>query len=112
MNMKQSESIHEHLNEIVRRIVKTAQPQKIILFGSHARGTAGPHSDVDILVIMDLKKSRREQATEIDLALYGIDLPTDIIVVTGEEFERGRNHLGTIIRPVSLEGKILYEKAA
>jgi len=41
----------ETLQEIIRRIVKVAQPEKIILFGSAARGEMGPNSDVDLLVI-------------------------------------------------------------
>ena len=41
----------EVLQEIIRRVVETAQPEKIIMFGSAARGEMGPNSDVDLLVV-------------------------------------------------------------
>ena len=110
--MEQNESIREKLNEMVRRIVHQFNPEKIILFGSHARGMAGPDSDADILVIMPVKGSKRKQATEIDVSLIGIDLPTDVIVVTPEELEKNRDRIGTIIYPAIREGKVLYERSA
>jgi len=109
---KQKEPVQEKINELVSRIVKGFRPEKIILFGSHARGTAGQDSDADILVVMPVKGSKRKKATEIDVALLGIDLPVDLIVVTPEELERNKNQMGTIIYPALKEGKVLYEKAA
>lgn len=50
--------------EMVRRIVERFHPERIILFGSHARGTAGPHSDVDLLVVMQPHGSKRRRAVE------------------------------------------------
>ena len=74
--------IQEVLDEIVSRIVKRFHPERIILFGSHARGTAQTDSDVDLLIVMPVPDTRRKLATEIDLSLVGIDIPTDVIVVT------------------------------
>jgi hypothetical protein len=51
-------------------------------------------------------------ATEIDLALVGIDIPVDVIVVTPEDVQRNKDRVGTIIRTAMLEGKVLYERAA
>jgi len=103
----------EKIQEMVRRIVLGFDPEKIILFGSHARGDAGPDSDADLLVIMRFKKgSRRAQAAEIDLALWGIDLPADVLVFSPEEVEQRRRQVGTIIKPALREGKVLYERAA
>jgi uncharacterized protein len=59
---------------------------------------------------MPVKGSRRKKATEIDVALIGVDLPADIIVVTPEEAERNRDAIGCIIRPALTEGKVLYER--
>ena len=56
------------IDEIVNRIVRGFRPEKIILFGSHARGTAGPDSDVDLLVVMNVEGSKRQKAKEIDFA--------------------------------------------
>ena len=108
----QKEPVQEKIDELVSRIVKRFRPEKIILFGSHARGTAGQDSDADILVVMPVKGSKRKKATEIDVALVGLDLPVDVIVVTPEELERNKNQIGTIIYPALREGKVLYEKAA
>jgi len=100
----------EHIEEMVRRIVDRFHPEKIILFGSHARGTADPDSDADLLVVMPVEGSRRRQATQIDLALAGIRLPADVIVITPEDLERNRDRPGTVIQPALREGQVLYER--
>jgi predicted nucleotidyltransferase len=97
---------------MIRRIVEKFDPEKIILFGSYARGEGGPDSDADLLVVMRYSGSRREKATEIDLALWGIDLAADVLVFSPEEIEKYRNIVGTIIRPALKEGKVVYERAA
>lgn len=100
------------IEEMVRRIVDRFNPERIILFGSHARGTGGPDSDVDLLVVMHVTGSKRAKRLEIRALLSGMGLPKDIIVVTPEEVERFRDIPGTIIRPALKEGKVLYERAA
>ncbi len=99
----------ETLNEIRRRLVDGFHPEKIILFGSQARGTADEHSDVDILVICPITSNRRELTLAMDRSLWGLRLARDIIVLSPEEFERDRHIPGTIARPTWLEGKVLYE---
>ena len=106
------EKIRQRVEEMVRRIVDQFHPERIILFGSHARGTAGPDSDVDLLVVMRVSGSKRKLATQIDLALAGIGLPKDIIVVTPEEVQRYRDIVGTIIYPAVREGRVVYERVA
>jgi predicted nucleotidyltransferase len=96
------------IENMVRRIVEKFHPQKVILFGSHARGTAGPDSDVDLLVVMAVTGSKRKQAVQIDLALADRDLPLDLIVITPEELDKYRDVVGHIVYPVLREGKILY----
>ena len=100
----------EHIEEMVRRISDRFHPEKIILFGSHARGTAGPDSDADLLVVMSVHGSRRKQATAIDVALGGIPLPADVIVITPEDLDRKANRPGTVIHPALREGQVLYER--
>ncbi len=102
----------EAIAEMARCIVERFDPEKIILFGSHARGTAGPDSDVDLLVVMRFQGSRRGLATAIDIALSNRQLPLDLIVVTPEELERDQDRVGTIIRPAMREGRILYARFA
>jgi predicted nucleotidyltransferase len=100
------------ITEAVRRIVQRFRPEKIILFGSRARGDALPDSDADLLVVMKVRGSRRRKASEIDLALAGIGIPKDVILVTPDEFQRYRDIVGTVVYPAIREGKVLYDSAA
>ncbi|MHB0979664.1 MAG: nucleotidyltransferase domain-containing protein [Thermoleophilia bacterium] len=100
------------LDEIVQRIVDGFNPQRIILFGSWARGSAGPDSDVDLLIVMEVEGSKRKKATEIDIALVGVPVPIDLIVVTPSDVERSIDSLGSIVASAFREGKVLYERAA
>jgi len=110
--MEDGQRRQQIIDEMVRRIVERYDPEKIILFGSHARGTGGFDSDADLLVVMRVSGSKREAAVQIDLALAGVGMPKDVIVVTPEEVERYRDTVGTIIYPALREGKVLYERAA
>jgi uncharacterized protein len=100
------------LREATRRLVQRFAPDKIILFGSQARGTADARSDVDLLVVCSLERRRRDLMVAMDLALDGLGIARDIIVLTPEEYERDRAIPGTVARPASLEGRVLYERAA
>ena len=95
----------------VEKSARQFHPAKIILFGSHARGSAGPDSDVDLLIVMNVKDSRRRQAAEIDLALSDRTFPLDLIVVTPADFEKCRDVVGHILYPAVHEGKVLYDAA-
>ena len=96
------------IQEIADRIVSRFHPEKIILFGSQARGGAGPDSDVDLLVVMPVEGSKRKKATEIVLALQDLPYPIDVLVSTPEEFDWRKEVVGTIERPANSEGKFLY----
>ena len=100
------------IGKMVRKIVEKFDPVQVILFGSYARGTAGPDSDVDLLVVMPVKGSRDEKCVEIRMALRGMGLPKDIVLVTPEEALKYRNIIGTVVYPAFREGKILYERTA
>jgi predicted nucleotidyltransferase len=100
------------IREAVERLVARFHPEKIILYGSRARGEGGPDSDADLLVVMPVNGSKRQQAVQMDLALEGIPIPIDLVVVTPEEVEKYRETIGSIIREAVREGKVLYERAA
>jgi predicted nucleotidyltransferase len=100
------------LDRIVRKIAENAMTEKIILFGSWAKGAATDDSDLDLLIVMNVRDSKRQEAIKIDLLLEGIPLPTDVIVVTPQDIEKYRNCPGTIIRQAVQEGRVLYERAA
>ena len=105
-------SAEQTIRDMVRQIAIRFRPEQVILVGSYAKGTAGPDSDVDLLVIMRPEGSKRQQATKIDIALKDAPLPKDVIVVTPEDVERQRNIIGTVIYPALREGKVMYERAA
>lgn len=100
------------LREIVRRIVEVADPEKILLFGSAARGTMGPNSDLDLLVIKRGDYHHITAAQELHCALSGIGYAKDIMVVTPEEVERYRDSFCLVLYPALREGKVIYDKGA
>lgn len=104
--------MNEKIEALVDKIVREFNPNKIILFGSYARGTATADSDVDLLIIMPIQGSKREKRIEIRVAVSEIPLSKDIFVETPEEFDRYKDIIGTIAHPAFKEGKILYERAA
>lgn len=96
------------LHAIVERIVEGFHPDRIILFGSRARGTAHPGSDVDLLVVMPFVGSRLRLAVEIRKALRGLGVAKDIVVMTPEEFVARRDIPGTLAYPAAREGQVLH----
>ncbi|MDE0166845.1 MAG: nucleotidyltransferase domain-containing protein [Bryobacterales bacterium] len=100
----------ETLDEIIRRIVEVARPEKIILFGSAARGKMGPHSDVDLLIIKE-GADVLELTGEIYMNLDGIGVAIDAVVVTPGDVERYRDSHAVIIKPALREGRVIYEAA-
>lgn len=99
------------LAEVIRRIVEVAQPERIILFGSAARGEMGPDSDIDLLVVKSGVEVRRELAKRIYRRLFGLTTPVDVVVVTPEDVERHAQCVGTIIAPALAEGREVYAAA-
>lgn len=104
--------INQKIDAMVRRIVQRFHPVRIILFGSYAKGAAGPDSDVDLLIVMPVRGSRRKKAVEIGVALHDIEIPKDVIVVTPQDFEWRKDVVGTIEWPAAREGRVLYAKSA
>jgi len=94
--------------EMVRRIADRFQPERVVLFGSYARGTAGSDSDADLLVVIEPHGTKRQQATAIDVALIGISLPADVIVVRREDLDALAP--GSVLDEALKEGLVLYER--
>jgi uncharacterized protein len=97
---------------ITNCIVREYQPDKIILFGSWARGDAGPQSDIDLLVIsdreMDLPRFKRGLDVRILLSQY--QSPKDILFYSHEDIERWRDVPQTFVHNVLKNGRVLYER--
>ncbi len=106
---KPATRIDDAILEMGRVIADLFHPQRIILFGSHARGTAGPHSDVDLLVVMDVGDSKRRTGAKVGAALHGFAIPKDVVVTTPEAFLARREVPGTIERSAALEGRVLHD---
>lgn len=104
--------IPQMVSDMVERIVSEFDPDRVLLFGPYARGTADEGSDVDLLVVMPVVGSRRSLATEIDRLLIDRRIPLDVIVVTPEEFERNQSQVATAVRSAVQGGQVVYERAA
>jgi uncharacterized protein len=100
-----------HIDRMVKRIVKRFQPEQVILFGSHARGDAGPDSDVDLLVVMDFEGAAGDKVLEIRQTLHDILVPKDVIVTRPADFAWRKDVVGTIEWPAAREGKVLYARS-
>ena len=105
---KQGKPDPAFLADVIKRVVEAADPEKIVLFGSAARGTMGPDSDLDLLVIKGGKYNRHRVTTAIYRHLSG-EIGVDAMVVTPEEVERYRDTHCLVICPAMREGKVVYE---
>jgi uncharacterized protein len=99
------------VKEIVRRILSVATPDKIILFGSAAKGQMTIDSDIDLLIVEPDPGDRRKASVRIDATLSGLGYPFDIIVITSEWFEVSKNIIGGIAYPANKYGRVIYESA-
>lgn len=106
--MRSSDRDDDVLPDLVRRIVAVAQPDRIILFGSAARGTTGPDSDLDVLVVKAGVSHRRRLAQQIHRALFGLGVPVDVVVMTPADIEASRDAVGSFVGPAMREGRELY----
>ena len=98
----------EVIEQLVRRIIEIAQPLRIILFGSAARGEMGPDSDIDVLVVMPEGVHRRRTAQLLYRQIRGLGVPFDILVATPDDLERHKDNIGLIYQSVLREGREVY----
>lgn len=98
------------LEHVTKTIVERFRPRRIIVFGSHARGEAGPGSDLDLFIEMDTPHRPPERAIEIS-EVFGLrPWPMDIVVYTPDEVRRLRHVTGTLLSVIEKEGKVRYEQ--
>ena len=105
-------------NALLRRmtatIVRVADPEQVILFGSHARGNAGINSDVDLLIVeaepFGPDRDRNVEEARIWRALAQFHVPKDILVYSRDEVDYWRDSLNHVLARALREGKVLYER--
>jgi len=97
------------LAEVVRRLVEVHQPERIYLFGSAARGDAGPDSDYDLMVILpDHAPPELQRGRPAYLALRGTGAAADVHVWTQSAFNRQLHLQASFPSTILREGKLLY----
>jgi predicted nucleotidyltransferase len=99
------------ITELSRRIAEAFDPDRIILFGSHAYGAPKEHSDVDLLVIMRFEGSGLRKSVEI-LTRVSPTFPIDLIARRPDDTERRHGECDPLIREAFNRGKLLYERHA
>lgn len=102
------------LDEMVQAIVCEIDPEQIYLFGSHARGTARPDSDVDLLIVEAASPrhpgSRWEKLVRLSELLARFRVPNDVLIYSCPEVEKWRYTINHIVARALREGKLLYER--
>ncbi len=102
----------EQIAQMAQKIAEQYQPEKIILFGSYAQGTASEQSDIDLLIVIKNSELPRHKRTQpIRKMLWGsIDVPKDILVYTQAEVDEWKHVKEAFITTAVNAGKVLYEK--
>ena len=97
------------LAEIVHRLVEAFDPEQIYLFGSHARGDAGPDSDYDVMVIVpQATEPGYRLVQEAHSLLWGLGVAADILVWTREQFDSRRHVVASLPAAIVRQGQLLY----
>ena len=96
--------------EAVARLVRAFAPLRIDVFGSVARGTAGPHSDLDLLVVLPVldRADKRAASVRARRVLAGLGTAVDVVMTSPAEIERNGDIVGYVLREALLEGRTVY----
>lgn len=97
------------VDQIVKAVLEVIKADKIILFGSQARGDARPTSDYDILVIKDIIDDERMTLKKLYRKMLEIDAAVDIILKSSEGLEKSKNRLISATKEALKEGIVIYE---
>jgi len=94
-----------------KMLLRAAPGSKVILFGSHARGTPHGQSDLDFLVVEPELNDRHGEMVRLRQVLRPLRVPVDVLVVSAKVFEEWRDTPNTVIHEAAREGKV-YEQVA
>jgi predicted nucleotidyltransferase len=100
----------ETIRHVVAVIAEHLEPRRVILFGSHARGEAGPDSDLDLFVELDPPLPSRGRSRQVKKLFDPYPCPMDIVVYSPEEVAYWKRAPASLVASVLREGKVLYER--
>ncbi len=106
--LRSPDALPPAIHEMVRRVVARFDPEQIILFGSYATGRAGPDSDADLLVVMNVQGPKRPKVVEMYREIGAVGLAKDLLIVTPVELDRHREDPGSVVYSALREGRVLY----
>jgi predicted nucleotidyltransferase len=98
------------LEQVVKRITATIQPDRIVLFGSRARGDARSGSDYDLLVIRQSSEPRYRRAVPLYVALADLPVEVDVLVYTPQEVREWSGVREAFVTTALRQGTLLYER--
>lgn len=101
---------NSHLEFVTRTIIEQIQPSSIYLFGSMAKGNAGPESDIDLMVVWNSHLNAHERNMAIRRLFPNRKFPLDVFTYTPEELNSMKNLNGTVAWEAFHNGKQLYEQ--
>lgn len=104
-----SSTIDELINSAMRLLVEEAQPERIILFGSYARGDFTRDSDLDLLVIVLVVEDGIEEMARLRLVLREVPMALDVVLYSRDEVKERRHLRGTMLYHALHEGRVLYD---
>jgi uncharacterized protein len=93
--------------EAGRRLSSAAPGARVVLFGSHARGEAGPRSDLDFLVVEPEVENVAAESVRLRRTLRGLRVTADVIVVSERDMEDWRNVRGSLVHAALADGRVL-----
>ena len=100
-----------NIKRMTELLIEAANPKRIIMFGSQARGEAGEDSDLDVMVVEECISDRAGEMMRLNRLLRSLDIPVDLLVVSAEKFDYWCHTPGNVYFEAATEGEVLYEAA-
>lgn len=98
------------IEQIVGRLLNASNPDRIVLFGSAARGQMTADSDIDLLVLMPSVPNPRKESVRLRIALGDLKRPIDVIPLETSRFEEEKDIVGGLAYPANKYGRVIYER--
>ena len=101
----------ELIDEVVRTIVERFHPRRIVLFGSQARGDAGPDSDLDLMIEMETALRPIARAIAVGRLFLDREWPLDVVVYTPAEIAERTGVVGTLVSMIETDGRVVHDES-